>query len=151
MMKKMATMGAIGVLAVGLTGCTPGNNIPGSTIAGTAAGGLLGAALFHGSGAWIGVLGGALVGGIIGNFVGKRMDAADRARMANAVVTTPVGEEATWTNSKDVTYTVRPVRQYHRRDRYCREYQTTVRIGGRVRHAYGTACRQPDGQWKVVS
>jgi hypothetical protein len=32
----------------------------------------------------------------------------------------------------------------------CREYQTTVTVGGQVQNAYGTACLQPDGQWKVV-
>ncbi len=149
-MKKIITIGSTVVLAAGLVGCTPGNNIPGATIAGTAAGGLLGAALFHGEGAWIGILGGALVGGVIGNFVGKRMDEQDRANMARAVTTTPVGQEATWTNSHDVTYTVRPVRQYHQQSRYCREYQTTVTVGGKVRKAYGTACRMPDGQWKIV-
>src|SRR3989344_2617861 len=83
-MKKITTLGVTAVLAVGLAGCTPGDNIPGATLAGTAAGGLLGAALFQGSGAWIGVLGGALVGGVIGNFVGKRMDERDQMNMANA-------------------------------------------------------------------
>jgi len=149
-MKKIATIGVTTVLAVGLVGCTPGNNVPGATIAGGAAGGLLGAAFFHGSGAWIGVLGSALVGGVIGNFVGKKMDREDRARMAQAVTTTPVGSQAQWTNTHDVTYTVTPVKNYHRHGRYCREYRTKVRIGDKVRNAYGTACRQPDGSWKIM-
>ncbi len=149
-MKKMMTMGAVAVLATGLVGCTPGNNVPGSTIAGTAAGGLLGAAFFHGSGAWIGILGSALVGGVVGNFVGNRMDENDRARMAQAVTTTPVGSQAQWTNSQDVTYTVTPVKNYHRNNRYCREYQTKVEIGGKIRSAYGKACRKPDGSWQIV-
>jgi surface antigen len=34
---------------------------------------------------------------------------------------------------------------------YCREFQQTVTIGGKTESAYGTACRQPDGTWKVVS
>lgn len=34
---------------------------------------------------------------------------------------------------------------------YCREFQQEVTIGGRTERAYGTACRQPDGAWKVVS
>ena len=34
---------------------------------------------------------------------------------------------------------------------YCREYTQVVNIGGRNETAYGKACRQPDGQWKVVS
>ena len=36
-------------------------------------------------------------------------------------------------------------------DRYCREYTKTVRIGGNVESAYGTACMQPDGSWEMVS
>ena len=149
-MKKIATIGTIAVLGAGLVGCTPGNNVPGATFAGAAGGGLLGAAIFDSP---LGILGGALLGGVIGNFVGKSMDENDRARMAQAVTTTPVGQEATWTNKKDVTYTVRPVRQYHPRgnpQRYCREYQTTVEIGGKTRRAYGRACRMPDGQWKMI-
>ena len=32
----------------------------------------------------------------------------------------------------------------------CREYQTTIIIGGKPEKAYGRACRQPDGTWKQV-
>ncbi len=32
----------------------------------------------------------------------------------------------------------------------CREFQTTITVGGQLQNAYGTACLQPDGQWKVV-
>jgi surface antigen len=35
--------------------------------------------------------------------------------------------------------------------RYCREFQQEVRIGGNAESAYGTACRNPDGSWEVVS
>lgn len=151
-MKKFVTACTAVTLVAGLTaGCSPGQNTTGSTVVGTVGGGLLGAALFHGSGAWIGVLGSALVGGVIGNFVGKKMDENDRARMAQAVTTTPMGQEASWTNSHNVTYRVRPVQQYHRNNQYCREYQTTVVVGGETKRAYGTACRAPDGQWKIVS
>lgn len=34
--------------------------------------------------------------------------------------------------------------------RYCREYQTTVVVGGMAQPGYGTACLMPDGQWRVV-
>ena len=34
--------------------------------------------------------------------------------------------------------------------RYCREYQSIVRIGGAEQPSYGTACRMPDGSWKIV-
>lgn len=34
---------------------------------------------------------------------------------------------------------------------YCREFQTTVLVNGQPQPSYGTACRQPDGAWKIVS
>lgn len=35
--------------------------------------------------------------------------------------------------------------------RYCREFQQEVTIGGQGEAAYGTACRNSDGSWEVVS
>lgn len=32
---------------------------------------------------------------------------------------------------------------------YCREYRTTVRVGGHYEEAYGTACQKADGSWRV--
>ena len=34
---------------------------------------------------------------------------------------------------------------------YCREYQQEITIDGKPQRSYGTACRQPDGSWKVVN
>jgi hypothetical protein len=33
---------------------------------------------------------------------------------------------------------------------YCREYQATQTIGGQPQNVVGTACRQPDGSWRIV-
>ncbi|TWA62015.1 hypothetical protein FBZ82_11627 [Azospirillum brasilense] len=38
-----------------------------------------------------------------------------------------------------------------RNGQLCREYQTTVMVGGLAQPGYGTACRQPDGSWRVVN
>ncbi len=35
--------------------------------------------------------------------------------------------------------------------RYCREFHHKIKIADRVEEAYGTACRQPDGSWEIVS
>lgn len=35
--------------------------------------------------------------------------------------------------------------------RYCREYQAQVVVNGMPQPSYGTACRQPDGSWRVVN
>jgi surface antigen len=32
----------------------------------------------------------------------------------------------------------------------CREFQQDVTIAGERVKAFGTACRQPDGTWKIV-
>ena len=62
------------------------------------------------------------------------------------------GERIVWTSGSRNSYEVVPTETYQVGDgRYCREYQTTVVIGGQAERAYGTACRQPDGQWEKVS
>ncbi|SVA64445.1 uncharacterized protein METZ01_LOCUS117299, partial [marine metagenome] len=33
----------------------------------------------------------------------------------------------------------------------CREFTTTVLIGGEEQQGYGTACRQSDGSWKIIN
>lgn len=39
---------------------------------------------------------------------------------------------------------------YSRGNQHCREYQSNVRIGGRIQVSYGTACQQSDGVWRSV-
>ena len=157
-MKKWLLVGMLSVLAVEMTGCTPGNNTTGSTAAGALAGGLIGNQIFRGEkNSFAGVLAGALIGGIVGNRIGNYMDEQDRTNMQSAIINTPVNQQATWTsdktgpNGQPVTYTVRPIKSYHAKNRYCREYQTTVTVGGKAQQAYGKACRQPDGSWQMVT
>jgi surface antigen len=155
-MNKIATIGVTAILAVGLAGCTPGNNVGGATFAGAAGGGLVGAAAFGGSA--VGILGGALLGGVVGNAIGQNMDANDRARMRHAVIDGPVdggrweGSDVRWQNERTgARYRFHPVRQTHHNGRYCREYETTIHVGGKTQKAFGKACRMPDGQWRVAS
>lgn len=157
-MKKWLLAGVLTVMTIDMTGCTPGNNVPGSTAAGALAGGLVGNQLFHGKNAFAGVLAGALIGGVIGDQIGQHMDKQDQINMKSAVINTPMNQEATWKSDKagpggrPVTYTVRPVRNFSTAaSSYCREYQTTVTVGGEAKHAYGKACRNPDGSWKILS
>ena len=62
------------------------------------------------------------------------------------------GETVRWRNpDSGHSGTFTPTRTYRTADdRNCREYQTTVTVGGRNRDAYGTACRQGDGTWKIT-
>ncbi len=36
-------------------------------------------------------------------------------------------------------------------EEYCREYQANTSVGGKKAKSYGTACRQPDGSWKIMN
>lgn len=38
-----------------------------------------------------------------------------------------------------------------RQDQVCREYQSTAVINGKRQPTYGTACRQPDGSWRIIN
>lgn len=152
-MNNMIKIATVGVVSLALVACEPGNNTTGATLAGAAAGGLLGAAAFGGSAQWVGIVGGALLGSVVGNQIGKYMDRQDQANMQNAIVKTPVGSQAQWTNNKtNTTYVVRPVKNYKSNNgNYCREYQTTVTVEGKQQQGYGKACRQADGAWRIVS
>jgi len=152
-MNKLLILGVFMVASLGLSGCEEGRNVPGATLVGAGAGGLIGSQLFGGrSGPLLGALGGALVGGVIGGQVGRYMDRQDRANMRRAITTTPINSEASWTNpNNDVTYVVRPVRDYHTQGAYCREYQSRIKIGDEWKKGFGKACRMPDGQWRIAS
>ena len=156
-MKKVITLlVCLSIGASALSGCSPGNNESGATIVGAAAGGLVANKLFgRGSGKVFATMAGAALGAYIGNQYGRYMDRQDRANMQRAITTTPVGRQASWTNPNTdagpVTYNVRPVRNYRKEGHYCREYQTRITVGGKVKTAYGKACRQPDGDWKIVN
>lgn len=120
---------------------------------GAAAGGLI-ASAFDADTA--GILGGMIAGGLIGGAIGNRMDEADR-REANratysALESAPSGTSTSWRNpDSDKSGTTTPTRTYRAQNgEYCREYEQTVTIGDETQAAYGTACRQPDGKWRVV-
>lgn len=53
----------------------------------------------------------------------------------------------------DVVYVVpNGPAEVQRADRtYCREYTTQTTIAGKRQQTYGTACRQPDGSWRIIN
>ena len=122
-------------------------------LGGATVGGLIAAAA-GGGGAGIaaGVIGGALLGGLVGNYLDDRDKkmAADSA--SRALETAPSGQSVAWRNpDSGHSGTVTPVRTYQSGGTYCREYQQTVTIDGKPQQSYGTACRQPDGSWKIAN
>jgi surface antigen len=161
----MRKMIAIAGLSLALVACTgpdggqPGefgvNKTTGGTLVGAGLGGLLGSQFGGGAGKGAATLLGVLAGGFIGSQVGRSLDEADvkYARMStqSALDTTPSGQTVSWKNPDSGNYgTITPRPAYQTNGTYCREFQQTITVGGQTQDAYGTACRQPDGSWKIV-
>lgn len=64
-----------------------------------------------------------------------------------------INHAAEWVNPDNGTAgQVVPVRTFTgSQGEPCREFITTIIIGGREEQGYGTACRQPDGSWQIIS
>ena len=145
------------LLLVPLTGCQSISDNPKTAIGGlggAATGGLIAAAA-GGGGAGIaaGVIGGALLGGLIGNFLDQRDKEMQAKAASQALESAPAGKTVAWQNpDSGHAGTVTPTRTYQTaQGTYCREYTQTVTIDGKKENSYGTACRQPDGSWKIVN
>ncbi len=126
------------------------------TLSGAAAGGLLGAQAGKGSGNLAMTAFGTLAGALIGSGIGSSLDKADQMYMGRAqsqAFNAPIGQRVRWENDDTGNYgTITPTRQG--RDSsgsVCREFQQTVYVGGRPQQAFGQACQQRDGSWKIVS
>jgi surface antigen len=145
------------LLLVPLTGCQTVSESPKTAIGGlggAATGGLIAAAA-GGGGAGIaaGVIGGALLGGLVGNLLDQRDRELQAKAASQALENTPSGKPVAWQNPDNGhAGTITPTRTYQTaQGAYCREYQQTVTIDGKKENSYGTACRQPDGSWRIVS
>ena len=120
---------------------------------GGAAGGFAGSHIGKGKGQLAATAGGAVLGVLIGGSMGRAMDEIDQACVGQALEYAPDGRRISW-NAPDAEtgYAVVPVKSYQNAaGTYCREYQTTAMVGGQPQQMYGTACRQPDGQWKLMN
>src|SRR5262249_36975139 len=112
-------------------------NAAAGSIIGAGLGALVGSQFGAGTGALAATGGGTLLGAAIGNQAGASVDNANRAYQA-AAVPVVVGPPAYGAPA--------PIR----RTGECREFQQTIIVGGQRENAYGTACRQADGSWRVV-
>jgi len=152
------SLAAVVAAALLLGACTDtGPKQTGGTLLGAVAGGLAGSQIGGGRGALIATGVGTLLGAFVGSEIGKSLDRADQNYMQQTTFqtleATPSGTTTSWRNPDSGNYgTVTPQRTYQSNSgQYCREFQQTVVVGGRQESAYGTACRQPDGSWKIIN
>ena len=155
---KKAVVAALIASTLALSGCAndAGPNQTGGALLGAGLGGLLGSQFGRGDGRLAATAIGVLAGAAIGSNIGKRLDEVDRQRMREAeqrAYNAPLNEPIIWNNpNTGHSGSVTPTREGRRPNGdYCREFQSNITVGGQSEKGYGTACRQADGSWKIVS
>lgn len=148
----------VAALSLSLTACTAEGNKEGiGTLVGAAVGGLAGAAIDDdGSGGVVAIAAGTIIGGIIGNQIGKGLDKADRLEAERAQFQAlefkRSGEQVSWSNpdsGNSGNVVARPAFK-NPQGSVCREFTQTIKVGGKQEEGVGTACRQADGSWRIV-
>lgn len=119
-----------------------------NSVIGGVAGGLIGNQFGKGRGRTVTTVGGVILGSAIAN----SLTLADRNCASQALEYAVPGTQVSWRNPDGNAYTVLPTNNYQNQDgRYCREYHSISNIGGQQQETFGTACRQADGAWQIIS
>lgn len=159
---QIAKVGAAMALAATLSACASngygdyGTKETIGTLGGAALGGWAGSQIGKGTGRLVATAAGVVIGGLIGNQIGRGLDETDRQQAYRTEQTAleryPDGQYSRWDNPNNGNsgYTVPQSTYQNSYGQYCREYQTTIIVNGRPETAYGTACREPDGTWRVA-
>lgn len=135
------------------TGCAqyPRHEQEGMVIGGIL-GGVLGSQVGGGRGRTAATIVGTMAGVMIGGSIGRSMDDTDRLNTARSLETVRTGVPSSWRNPDSGNqYTVVPTRTFDSSTGPCREYTVDAVVGGKREKVYGTACRQPDGSWRIQS
>ncbi|MCG3201707.1 MAG: hypothetical protein NFCOHLIN_01577 [Gammaproteobacteria bacterium] len=141
--------------------CPPGQEISGGEIVGTllgaAVGGLIGSRFGDGTGNGVAIGAGVLAGGLLGNRLAAQLTCQDQRYHADtaqdAFESQRTGATSTWINP-DTGHagSVTPTRTYRMGDgTNCRDFTQRVEVDGHEQAGRGTACRQPDGTWRILA
>lgn len=152
---RAVAIGVSAALALSLAGCGPqtGPNEAGGTIIGAVAGGAIGSLFGGGAGKAAAIVAGTMIGGFLGNQIGKNMDENARqqayAAQMNAI---NAGQAQSWRSPSGAYGSVTPGPVYvDQGSQACRQYTHTIVVDGKRQTGTGTACRNPNGTWQIVS
>jgi surface antigen len=150
-MQKILTMLIVAVMSMTLLACQTRQQ--GGAVLGGALGGVMGANVGGGSGRTVAIIAGTILGAFAGSEMGRYMDESDARKAHTALEYNRDNQVSSWHNpNTGADVSTMPTSTYMSSSgENCREYQTTITVGGKHENAYGTACRQPDGSWKVVN
>jgi surface antigen len=174
-MKSLSkTIAAVSVAALLLAGCDGQQNAYNANQGGITGGGgfskqdvgtgvgaiggaIAGAQFGKGDGRLVTTAIGALLGAGLGSSVGASLDRADMTyydrTSQRALETAQAGQTLPWNNPQSGNSgTITPATPYQNDSgQYCREFSQQITVGGKTEKGFGTACRQPDGSWQIVS
>ncbi|MFQ5953677.1 MAG: hypothetical protein ACE5JZ_01265 [Kiloniellales bacterium] len=153
---------AVTVLAAGLVGATATESradhqtLMGSLLGGAAGAGI-GAAFGGGKGAAIGGVSGLLLGALAGNAIGRERERYEPPPQQGYYAPPPTyygyqqpGYASTYGAAPAYTPPA-PAQPPAYSANYCRDFSQKIIIDGVEQNAYGKACLQPDGSWRIVN
>ncbi len=99
---------------------------------------------------------GTLFGALLASDVGAGIRGSDVPFARKAIEeahATRAGARLEWRNPETGNAgSVTPIREgYAQNGAFCREYHQSLTVSGRTGQVLGISCRQPDGQWRLVS
>lgn len=145
MRQILIALATLGLLSIG---CATRQQT--GAVVGAGAGGAAGAAVTEGHP--VGILLGAIFGAALGSEIGRTLDEYDRRRAAVILESNRTYEPGAWTNpDTGQAYRMTPVRTYRDERGPCREFRMEAQVGDGWEEVYGTACRQADGSWQIIS
>ncbi len=144
-MKHVSIVAALLVLLFTSSCATKGQT---GALGGAAAGGLIGQAIGHSTGA---TLIGVAVGGMLGYIVGNEMDKYDREQLNNVYERGGSNQRSSWVNPDSGNrYAVTPQPAYQTANhQVCRRAEISATIDGKPQRTYSTACRNDYGDWEL--
>jgi surface antigen len=84
---------------------------------------------------------------LLAETISQTMQDLDKITAVQAMMSTPIGQEANWTNSRTAfTYVVRPLSEYNDHGTFCRRSEIMVNVKGNVSKTYHTICNR-NGTW----
>ncbi len=158
-MKRWVSLATI-VLFSFVVGCARGqggiSKQTGGAVLGGVAGGVIGSTIGKGRGKTVAIIAGTVLGALLGGSIGKKLDERDKLIMARTTQSTletgQSGKTTKWRNPDSGNEgTITPQPSYKSSSgQDCREFTQTIYVGGKSETAKGTACRNPDGTWRII-
>lgn len=156
--KKAAALAMVLILSFSLLslGCTRRGGISGreaGAVVGGVGGGIAGSQFGSGSGKTAATIAGVLIGAAVGSYIGEYMTRQDREYMGRSLEQNRPGQTSTWSNPETgYNYRVTPQPVYTgSQGRTCRNFNQVILADGRRERVRGTACKNRQGRWEIVS